>query len=194
MSNDASSFSAVWMSGQRVDKERVRSAIDTVLERDRAARTRERWIRVGLLLVLVCLLPTMLWAASYGVTPLVRAAYALMAAGSAVVVFAEWMYLDWARRALPGPVDACSQLQRTAFMLARQIVVMKTAPIWTSPIFVGVAMIGIWLYQDRAHSEAFVLWAFTGAGWLAAWLGTVSAGSRLNARRLQMEQLLSEWQ
>ncbi|MEO7189889.1 MAG: hypothetical protein ABI051_02415 [Vicinamibacterales bacterium] len=170
------------------------SSIDTVLERDRAARQRERGIRVGLLLVLVCLLPTMLWAAAHGVTPLVRAAYALMAAGSAVAVFAEWMFLDWSRRALPGPADACSQLQRTASMLARQIVLMKTAPIWSSPIFVGVAMIGLWLYRDRAHSEAFVLWAITGAGWVAAGLGTASARAKLNKRRLQMEQLLSELQ
>jgi len=194
MSDDAATLSAVWMSGPPVDKERVRSAIDTVLEQDRAARDRERRIRVASLLALTCLLPMMLWAAAHGVTPLVRGAYGLMAAGCAVVVFAEWMYLDWSRQALPGPADARSQLQRTAFMLARQVRLMKTAPIWSSPIFVGVAMIGLWLYRDRTHFEAFVLWAITAASWLAPWLGTMSARSRLDERRVQVERLLSELQ
>lgn len=192
MSDNAPSLSAVWMSDQPEDKERVMSAIDTVLAKDRAARARR--IRVGSLSALACLLPAILWATAHGVTPLVRGAYALMAVGSAMVVLAEWMYLDWSRRALPGPADARSQLQRTAFMLARQVRLMRTAPLWSSPIFVGVAMIGLWLYRERSHSEAFVLWTITAAGWLAAWLGTVSARSKLNERRLQMERLLSELQ
>jgi hypothetical protein len=194
MSDDAPALSAVWMSAPPPDKEGVMSAIDTVLERDRAAHERERRIRVGSVLALTCLLPLMLWAAAHGVTPLVRGAYALMAAGSAVVVCAEWMYLDWSRQALPGPADARSQLQKTAFMLARQVKLMKTAPLWSSPIFVGVAMIGLWLYRDRTHFEAFVLWAITAAGWVAPWLGTVSARSRLNEKRLQIEGLLRDLQ
>ena len=55
--------------------------------------------------------------------------YALMAVGGAVIVFAEWTYLEWSRQALPGPADARSQLQKTAFMLARQVMLMNTAPI-----------------------------------------------------------------
>src|SRR4051812_44416968 len=118
MSDDALSLSAVWMSDEPVGKDRVRSAIHTVLENDRAARARERRIRIGSLLALSCLLPLMLWAAAHGVTPLVRGAYALMAAGSAMIVCAEWMSLEWSEQALPGAADARSQLQRTAFMLS----------------------------------------------------------------------------
>jgi hypothetical protein len=194
MSDDAGLLSAVWMSDHPVDKACVMSAIDTVLDRDRAAREGERRIRIGAMVALTLLLPMMLWSAAHGVTPLVRGAYALMAAGGAVIVFAEWIYLEWSRQALPGPADARSQLQKTAFMLARQVMLMKTAPIWCSPIFIGVALIGVWLYQERSHAEAFVVWTITVAGWLAIGLSTIAIRARLDERRQQMERLLSELQ
>jgi hypothetical protein len=194
MSDDARLLSAVWMSDHPVDKAGVMSAIGAVLEKDRAARARERRIRIGALVALAFLLPMMLWSAAHGVTPLVRGAYALMAAGGAVIVFAEWTYLEWSRQALPGPADARSQLQKTAFMLARQVMLMNTAPIWSSPVFIGVALIGVWLYRERTPAEAFVVWTITAAGWLAAGLGTVAVRARLNERRQQMERLLDELQ
>ena len=195
MSESTGLLSAVWMSEQPVnDKERVTSAVDAVLERDRSARRRERSIRLGALIALTLLLPTMLWAAAHGVTPLVRGAYALMAAGSAVVVSAEWMYLNWSQQSLPGPADARSQLQKTAFMLARQAMLMQTGALWSSPIFLGTAMIGLWLFRERSRSEALALWAITAACWLALWLGGRTARARLNERKRQMEQLLSELQ
>jgi hypothetical protein len=194
MSEDAGVLSAVWMSDHPLDKAGVKSTIDTVLDKDRAARARERRIRIGALVALACLLPMMLWAAAHGVTPLVRGAYALMAAGGAVIVFAEWMYLEWSRQALPGPADARSQLQQTAFMLSRQVMLMNTAPIWSSPVFIGVALIGVWLYRERTHAEAFVVWTLAAAGWLAIVLGTVAVRPRLNERRQEMERLLGELQ
>jgi hypothetical protein len=194
MSDDARLLSAVWTSDHPVDKAAVMSAIDTVLDKDRAARARERRIRIGALVALAFLLPMMLWSAAHGVTPLVRGAYALMAAGGAVIVFAEWTYLEWSRQALPGPADARSQLQKTAFMLARQVMLMNTAPIWSSPVFIGVALIGVWLYRERTPAEAFAVWTITAAGWLAAGLGTVALRARLNERRQQMERLLGELQ
>jgi len=170
------------------------STINTVLEKDRAARARERRLRIGALLALAVLLPILLWAAAHGVTPLVRGAYALMAAGGAVIAFAEWMYLEWSRQAMPGPADARSQLQKTAFMLQRQVMLMNTAAIWSAPVFVGVALIGVWLYRERTHAEAFVLWTITAAGWLAAGLGTIAVRARLTERRQEMERLLGELQ
>lgn len=192
MSDDARLLSAVWMSDHPVDKAAIMSAIDAVLDKDHAARTRERRIRIGALVALALLLPMMLWAAAHGVTPLVRGAYALMAAGGAVIVCAEWIYLEWSRQALPGPADARSQLQKAAFMLGRQVMLMNTAPIWSSPVFIGVALIGVWLYQARTEAEAFVLWTITAAGWLASGLGTVSSRARLNERKQQIERLLAD--
>lgn len=194
MNDDARVLSAVWMSDHPVDKAGVMSAIDTVLDKDRAVRARERRIRIGALVALAFLLPMTLWSAAHGVTPLVRGAYALMAAGGAVIVFAEWIYLEWSRQALPGPADARSQLQKAAFMLARQVMLINTAPILSSPVFIGVALIGVWLYRERTHAEAFVVWTITSAGWLATWLGTVAVRARLNERKQQMERLLGELQ
>ena len=109
-------------------------------------------------------------------------------------MFAEWSYLEWSRQALPGPADARSQLQKTAFMLTRQVMLMNTMPIWSSPVFIGVALIGVWLYRERTHAEAFVIWTITTAGWLATALGPVAVRARLNERQQQMERLLGELQ
>jgi len=194
MSEPARSLSEVWLSDRPVDKERVMSAVDAVLGNDRAARERERRVRIGMLLALTFLLPTLLWFAAHGVTPLVRGAYALMAAGAAVIVYAEWTYLEWSQQAFPGPADARSHLQKTAFMVARQVLLMKMAPIWWSPVFIGAALIGAWLYRERTHAEAFLVWVLTGAGWLVTWLGAIPAVAKLDERKRQIERLLSELQ
>lgn len=192
MSDDARWLSAAWMSDDPVEKTDVTSAIDAVLERDRAAGDRERRTRIGSLFALGLLLPVVLWAAAHGVTPLVRGAYALIAVGLADIATAEWLYLEWSRQALPGPVDARSQLQKTAFMLTRQARLLTTSAIWTSPAFIGVALIAAWLYRERTHAEAIAVWGITAAGWLAMGLGAMAMGRRLTRRREQLEQLLAE--
>lgn len=185
-------LSAVWMSGPSASPEDVRSAVDRILEKDKEARERERRPRAVGLLAIVLLVPATLWAAVYGVTPLVRAAYALMAVGTALLVAAEWMYLEWTRQALPGPADARSQLQTSAFMLGRQIMLATAAPILSAPIFIGVALIGAWLYGHRTHAAAFAIWTMVVAGWgLMTW-GGVSLRAKLDARRLHMERVLGE--
>jgi len=194
MNDEGHVLSAVWMSDRPVDEAGVRSAIDAVLDQDRASRTRERRIRIGGLIPLAILLPILLWSAAHGVTPLVRGAYALMAAGAAVIVCVEWTYLEWSRQALPGPADTRSQLQKTAFMLARQVRLLHTAPIWCSPVFIGVALLGLWLYRERTAVEAFALWIITAAGWFGSGVATVAARARLNARRQQLDGLLGDLQ
>jgi len=192
MSDDARWLSAVWMSDDPAKRADVTSAIDAVLERDRAEADREHRTRIGSLAALALLLPVVLWAAAHGVTPLVRGAYALMAVGVAVIGTAEWLYLEWSKQALPGPVDARSQLQKTAFMLTRQARLLSTSAIWASPAFIGAALIGAWLYRERTHAEAIAVWTITAAGWLAMGLGTMAVGARLTRRREQLEQLLAE--
>src|SRR5687767_9246253 len=110
MSDD--SVRAVWISGQPFDKATVMTAVHAALTEDRAVRDKERWLRIASVFAVAVLCPVLLWCAAFGRTPLVRGGYALMAAGTAVLVFAEWMYLDWSRQALPGPADARSQLHR----------------------------------------------------------------------------------
>jgi len=192
MIDDTSALPAVWTSNEPARDGSAASAIARVLEKDRAARERERRVRHGSLLALACLLPVLLWAAAHGVTPLVRGAYALMAAGAAALVSAEWLYLDWSAQGLPGPVDARSQLQTTAFMLTRQMRLLKTAPFWTSPLFAGAILIGVWMYGARTHAGAFLVWTVTAAGWMGGALGTASARSRLSETKLELERLLRD--
>jgi len=100
--------------------------------------------------------------------------------------------LAWSRQALPGPADAQSQLQTTAFLLARQATLMRTAPLWCAPIFIGTALIGVWLFQERSPAAGYLLWATVGTGWCMVSLGGASAGTKFDRRRVRIEQLLSD--
>jgi hypothetical protein len=149
-------------------------------------------VRIAFVIALCLLCPATLWCAAYGKTPLVRGAYALMGAGTAVAVFAEWLYLSWSRQALPGPADTRSQLQTTALQLARQANLFRTGPLWSAPIFVGVAMIGLWLYEERSHAGGDALWAITAAGWIVASVGGAAKARTIDARRSRMERMLGD--
>ena len=67
----------------------------------------ERRLRAAGMIALAVLCPVLLWCAAYGITPLVRGGYALMAAGTAILVYAEWAYLEWCRQARPGSPCWC---------------------------------------------------------------------------------------
>src|SRR3954469_14285068 len=119
------SLSAVWIFEAPVTKESLMTACDAVLREDREARDNERWSRFASLAALTVLCPALLWCAANGRTPAVRGGYALMAVGTALFAFADWVLAGWRRQALPGPSDARSQLHRTAFLLSRQANVMR---------------------------------------------------------------------
>jgi hypothetical protein len=189
MSHD--SLPAVWMSDPPLDKDAVMAAINAVLSEDRAARDKDG-IAIAGGLALALLSPALLWCAAYGVTPLVRGGYALMAVGTAILVSTGWMYSAWSRQALPGPADARSQLQKSAFLLLRQANLMRTAGLCCAPIFMGTALIGTWIYQQRSAAEGYLLWAFAAAAWLMVSAGGISTGRQLDERRVRMERLLSD--
>jgi hypothetical protein len=190
MNDDA--LPALWMSDPPVDKEAVMTAMNAVLDEDRAARDKDRRIRVAFVFAPVLLCPVLLWAASYGISPLVRGGYALMAVGTAVMVSMEWMYLTWSRQALPGPADARSQLQASAFFLSRQVSLLRMGALWCAPIFLGTAFIGLWHYQERSATSASLFWAVAVAGWVVVSVGGMSMGAKLDERRLRMERLLAD--
>ena len=186
------SLSAIWISDPSVNKEAVMSAMNAVLDEDLAVRDKDRRIRIAAFLALAVLCPVLVWCAAYGISPLVRGGYGLMAVGTALLVATEWMYLTWSREALPGPADARSQLQKSAFLLARQASLMRMAPLWAAPIFAGTALIGLWLYQQRSATGGVLLWTVLAAGWIAASAGGVTTGTKLDERRRRMERLLSD--
>jgi hypothetical protein len=190
MSDD--SLRAIWRSHPPADQETLMTSIDAVLHEDRAAREKERRSRIASTLVLAVLCPASLWCAAYGKTPLVRGAYALIGVGTAITVFAEWVYLNWARQALPGAADTRSQLQMTAHLLSRQSNLIKAAPLWSAPIFVGVALISLWIYQERSYTAGCVMWAITGAAWLTASVGSLAKSKQINERKSRIERMLSD--
>lgn len=186
------SLRALWMADRPADKDALLSSIASVLADDRAARDRERWERFASVLALGLLCPVLLWCAAHGRTPIVRGAYALMAIGTALAVFAEWMHAAWAKQALPGPIDTRSQLQTSALLLSRQAALFQAGAAWSAPIFLGSMLIGVWIYQERSHSGAVLLWALTGAAWLLASLIGAAKARQLAARRSRLEQMLAE--
>jgi hypothetical protein len=186
------SLPAVWISDAPVNKEAVMIALDAVLREDRDARDKERWARIASVAALTLLCPALIWCAAYGRTPVVRGGYALMAAGTALFAFVDWLLLGWRRQARPGPADARSQLHRTAFLLSRQAHLIRTAAVWCAPIFIGTALIAVWIYRERSHTEAWLLWALVGAGWLTSAVAGVSKATQLDDRRTRVEQVLND--
>jgi hypothetical protein len=190
MNDDA--LPAIWMSDPPVDKEAVMIAMNAVLDEDRAARHKDRRIRIGCVFALALLCPVLIWCAVYGISPLVRGGYALMAVGTTVLVSLEWIYLTWSRQALPGPADARSQLHASTFVLSRLSSLLKMAALWCAPIFLGTALIGLWLYQQRSATGGLFIWAIVAAAWATASLGGMSMGAKLDERRRRMERLLTD--
>ncbi|HEX5214174.1 MAG TPA: hypothetical protein VFV98_01855 [Vicinamibacterales bacterium] len=190
--NNEDALRAMWTSSQPATSEVLLATIDAVLDEDRAAREKDRLVRLAALTAMALLCPALLWFAAHGKTPLVRGGYALMALGASLMLFAEWMHRTWSRQALPGPADARSQLQKTALSLSRQASLFRTAALWCAPIFVGAALIGAWIYQERSHAGAYLLWASIGAGWLISAVTGRSKGKKLDTRQSKIEQLLSD--
>jgi hypothetical protein len=189
MSDDA--LRAVWQSNPATGSP-SRSALVAILEKDRALRDRERWTRIACVVILGVLCPVSIYCAAFGVTPLIRGAYALMGTGLAFGAAAEWMYLGWSGQAMPGARDMRSQLEKAAILLSRQASLIKTAPLWCGPVFLSVACIGVWIYEARSHSEAVGLWVLVGTAWAISSAIAYRKGRAVDSRRSQLEQILDE--
>jgi len=191
MSDD--SLPAIWTSDPPpLTTAAVNTAINMVLVEDRADRDKQRGVHLATALALALLCPGLLWCAVYGVSPLVRGGYALMAAGTAALVVTGWVYSAFSRQALPGPVDARSHLQKGAFLLSRQASLMRMTWLSTAPVFIGTALIATWIYQERSVAGGYALWAFVACAWVLASLTGMSSSVKLRERRVRMEQLLND--
>lgn len=192
MNDDA--LRALWSSSQATGDTGATyaSTIDDVLLEDRVATMKERRVRVLLAAAVILLCPLLLWSAAHGRTPLVRGGYGLMAVGVSLVVFAEWLFLRWSRQGLPGPADTRSQVQLTVLVLTRQADLLKMAPVWCVPIFIGVGMISVWIIQERSAIEGAALAALTALGWAGTAAIAFVKGRALEDRRRRLARLLSD--
>ena len=191
MSDDT--LRAIWtLDSSPLSQGALIAAANAVLDEDRAAHAKDRvnHIFTGGALAVLC--PALLWCAAYGTHPLVRGGYALMAAGTAILVSIGWLYSAWSRQALPGPVDSRSQLQKSAFLLARQADLMRKMRLYCGPIFIGTALIATWVYQQRSAAEAYGLWAVVALAWLVVSVHGTSAAVKLQERKVRMERLLAD--
>ena len=190
MNDDA--LRAAWIGAQPTNKEQLMTAMNAVLDEYESGRAKDRWGHLAALIAVALLCPALLWCAAHGKTPLVREGYALMAVGTAMLLFAEWMHRTWSRQALPGPADARSHLQKTGFLLARQATLFRTAALWCAPVFIGGVLIATWLYRERSHTGGYLLGVSVAAGWLMSAVAGASKGKQLDTLRSRMEQLLKD--
>ena len=192
MTDKAFPLQTIWMSQTTPSQDTLPTTVARILEKDRAERRRERQMGTAGAAAMVSLVPFLIWAAAYGITPLVRVGYALMAAGCLAGVVANWLYLDWSHRALPGPDDTRSQLQRTAFMLESQVWLARTAPLWTSPVFIGVLLICVWLYRERTLASALTIGTVDVAAWIGGGVAVARAVAELGRRRRRLDEALAD--
>jgi len=192
MSEGTYTLQTLWMSETARSHDSVRTAVDRVLDRDRADQRRERRLRMAGAAAILSLVPVLIWAAAYGISPLVRVAYALMAMGCVAGVVAEWLYLAWSRRALPGPGDTRSQLQRTAFMLESQVWLTRTAAIWSSPVFIGLMLICLWMYRERTAAGALTIGVLGAIAWVGTGVASVRTAAELGRRRRRLDEALAD--
>jgi hypothetical protein len=190
MNDDA--LRSAWLSMQDTGMEPIVATVDAVLREDHEARVNERWVRIAFLVVLMLLCPATIWFAAHGVSPLIRGAYALMAAGLAIAVFAEWTYLAWSHQAQPGAATTTAQLQTTAMVLSRHAQLVRFAPLWNLPIFLGAALVAWWVYLERSHVAGATVGATTFVAWLALIAIATAKGREIDARRSRIDQLRDE--
>lgn len=182
----------IWISQEKENKETMMNSIQLILDQDKASQEKERRANLWWACVHVALLPLLFLAAASGNAPIVRAGYALMAAGLAISLSAAWLFASWSRQALPGPVDTRSQLQKAAFLLSRQASLAKASALWAAPLFLGGALIGLWGYQERGHWQGYAVWVPVALLWMGALLGGRSKAKAAGEQKARMEALLRD--
>ena len=182
----------IWISQETKKEDTVMNSIQLILAQDQAHQEKQRRMNLWWAPLHLVLLPLLFFCAATGKTPVVRAGYALMAAGLAIALSAGWLFESWSRQALPGPVDTRSQLQKASFLLSRQASLAKTAALWAAPLFFGGALIGLWGYQERGHLQGYVVWVSLALLWIGVSHGGTKKAKVAEERKARMEELLRD--
>jgi len=181
-----------WMADGDAPAPPVHRAVDAALAQDQLERDKGRMLRNLSLGCAAVLWVVLIWFAAHAITPLVRGGYALMAAGTAVMLFAGFSSASWKVQARPGARDSVTQIHTSVVLLAREATLARTAPAWCAPVFVGGLMIGWWVYAERSHVVAIVVWTAMVVGWLATLVGGSTMAREFDTRRAQLERVLGD--
>ena len=168
------------------------NSIQRIIEEDEASLKKERRVNLIAAPLQMILFPLLVYSAAFGKTPIVRAGYALMAAGIAISLFAFWVSANWSRQALPGSADMRSQLQRAAFLLSRQASLASTSPVWVSPVFIGAALIWVWILEQNGSAPGLVGWTLLVIVWLTIVVCCIKKARAFAKKKARMEELLAE--
>lgn len=68
----------------------------------------------------------------------------------------------------------------------------RTAVVWSSPVFIGVAMICVWLYRERTLASAVTVGGLTLAAWVGGGVLVSRAVGELGRRKRQLEDVLAD--
>ena len=176
------------------DKETLMNSIQLILAQDQAIQEKQRRFNLWMAPVQLVILLLVFLCVAHGRTPIVRAGYALMAVGLTILLSVIWLFESWSRKALPGPVDTRSQLQKAAFLLSRQASLAKTSALWVAPVFLGGGSdrgCGR-VSQERGHFQGYVLWVPLALLWMGGLIVGRNKAKAADEKRARMEELLQD--
>jgi hypothetical protein len=130
------------------EEENLDATIEQVLEQDRKYQVSARRKDLASAAMMLALFPVVLWAATYGKWPLVRAGYGLMAVGLAVSAVAPWLYHRLNRQTPRRDLSVREHLEQSVGFLDRQATFLRTGPLFCGlPMFLGLLLFGagIWI-------------------------------------------------
>ncbi|MGO9096704.1 MAG: hypothetical protein ACLQGV_15975 [Bryobacteraceae bacterium] len=130
------------------EEENLETTIEQVLEQDRKYQVSARRKDMIAAAMMLALFPVVLWAATYGKWPLVRAGYGLMAVGLAVSAVAPWLHHRLNRQPPRRDLSVREHLEQSVGFLDRQATFLRAgALICGLPLFLGLLVFGVGIWN-----------------------------------------------
>ena len=141
------------------EEENLDATIEQVLEQDRKYQVSARRKDLASAAMMLALFPVVLWAATYGKWPLVRAGYGLMAVGLAVSAAAPWLHHRLNRQTPRRDLSVREHLEQSVGFLDRQATFLRTGALFCGlPMFLGLLVFGagIWVQGGKLAGALFM--------------------------------------
>lgn len=150
----------LWQRSNAPDKEEnLDTTVEQVLEQDRKYQVSARRHDLASAAMMLVLFPVVLWAATYGKWPLVRAGYGLAAAGLGASAVALWLYQRLNRQTPRRDLTVRDHLVQSVDFLDRRATFLRTLTLLCGlPIFLGMLLfgVGIWIQGGKLAGALFM--------------------------------------